>query len=118
MESGEQLRLNISLIKNLILKKLSQGTALQSFPLNPSIFYDLLDNFNLLIQSKYFSDGAHEIMLANGRKPKVVSKEVKTQEEYEALQNFLRSISSTATLPPYVKGESYSSCRGVFNQVI
>lgn len=64
------------------------------------------------------SDGAHEMMLANGRKPKVVSKEVKTQEEYEALQNFLRSISSTATLPPYVKGESYSSCRGVFNQCL
>lgn len=66
----------------------------------------------------FHSDGAHEIMLEKGRKPKVVDKQVKSQEEYEALQNFLRSISSTATLPPYVKGESYSSCRGVFNQVL
>lgn len=57
-------------------------------------------------------------MLAAGRKPRVLSKEEKSQDEYEALQSFLRSISSTATLPPYVKGETYSSVRGVFNQVL
>lgn len=57
-------------------------------------------------------------MLVKGCKPQVASKQAKSQEEYEALQSFLRSISSTATLPPYVKGETYSSFRGVFNQVI
>ncbi|CAH2096310.1 unnamed protein product [Euphydryas editha] len=57
-------------------------------------------------------------MLVKGRKPQVASKEAKSAEEYEALQSFLRSISSTATLPPYVKGETYSSVRGVFNQCL
>lgn len=65
----------------------------------------------------FYSDGAHEVMLAKGRKPQTTSKETRSAEEYEALQSFLRSISSTATLPPYVKGETYSSVRGVFNQV-
>lgn len=65
------------------------------------------------------SDGAHEAMLGEGQVPQVVkqSKESRKQDEYEALQSFLRSISSTATLPPYVKGETYSSTKGVFNQV-
>lgn len=63
-------------------------------------------------------DGAHEVMLAKGRKPQTTSKEARSAEEYEALQSFLRSISSTATLPPYVKGETYSSVRGVFNQCL
>lgn len=56
-------------------------------------------------------------MLDNGRIPQIATKEEKKADEYEALQSFLRSISSTATLPPYVKGETYSSVRGVFNQV-
>lgn len=58
-------------------------------------------------------------MLAEGKKTEVVkeSKDSRKEAEYEALQSFLRSISSTATLPPYVKGESYSSLRGVINQV-
>ncbi|CAF4921224.1 unnamed protein product [Pieris macdunnoughi] len=56
-------------------------------------------------------------MLSQNQTPKAVkSKETKSSEEYEALQSFLRSISSTVTLPPYVKGETYSSVRGVFNQ--
>lgn len=58
-------------------------------------------------------------MLTEGKKT-TISKETKDtrkEEEYEALQSFLRSISSTATLPPYVKGETYSSVRGVLNQV-
>ncbi|XP_061383640.1 facilitated trehalose transporter Tret1-like isoform X2 [Danaus plexippus] len=63
-------------------------------------------------------DGAHESMLGKAKKPQVTSKKVQSQEEYEALQSFLRSISSTATLPPYVKGETYSSVRGVFNQCL
>ncbi|XP_050350830.1 facilitated trehalose transporter Tret1-like isoform X1 [Nymphalis io] len=67
---------------------------------------------------KIQSDGAHEVMLAKAKKPQVASKEAQSAEEYEALQNFLRSISSTATLPPYVKGETYSSVRGVFNQCL
>ncbi|CAK1580152.1 unnamed protein product [Parnassius mnemosyne] len=67
---------------------------------------------------KIQSDGAHEAMLEESRKPKVKSKQAHSQEEYEALQSFLRSISSTATLPPYVKGETYSSMRGVFNQCL
>lgn len=65
----------------------------------------------------FTSDGAHEAMLAEGRPPVVTSKDARKTEDYEALQGFLRSISSTATLPPYVKGETYSSYRGVFNQV-
>ncbi|XP_022119148.2 facilitated trehalose transporter Tret1 isoform X1 [Pieris rapae] len=65
------------------------------------------------------SDGAHEAMLSQNQTPKAVkSKETKSSEEYEALQGFLRSISSTATLPPYIKGETYSSVRGVFNQCL
>lgn len=56
-------------------------------------------------------------MLTNQNTAKILDKETKKQSEYEALQDFLRSISSTATLPPYVKGETYSSYRGVFNQV-
>ncbi|XP_061383639.1 facilitated trehalose transporter Tret1-like isoform X1 [Danaus plexippus] len=67
---------------------------------------------------KVQSDGAHESMLGKAKKPQVTSKKVQSQEEYEALQSFLRSISSTATLPPYVKGETYSSVRGVFNQCL
>lgn len=73
--------------------------------------------FLLTICHICFSDGAHEVMLAKDRKPQTTSKEARSAEEYEALQSFLRSISSTATLPPYVKGETYSSVRGVFNQV-
>ncbi|PZC79534.1 hypothetical protein B5X24_HaOG216199 [Helicoverpa armigera] len=64
------------------------------------------------------NDGAHEAMLGDGQVPQIVSKETKKADEYEALQSFLRSISSTATLPPYVKGETYSSTRGVFNQCL
>lgn len=58
-------------------------------------------------------------MLTEGKKAAISkdSKDSRKEEEYEALQSFLRSISSTATLPPYVKGETYSSVRGVFNQV-
>lgn len=56
-------------------------------------------------------------MLSGEKKPKVTTKETDRADEYEALQSFLRSISSTATLPPYVKGETFSSFRGVFNQV-
>lgn len=56
-------------------------------------------------------------MLGEGQVPQIVSKETAKADEYEALQSFLRSISSTATLPPYVKGETYSSAKGVFNQV-
>lgn len=59
-------------------------------------------------------------MLGNDKLAKIAKqkqKESNKQDEYEALQSFLRSISSTATLPPYVKGETYSSVRGVFNQV-
>lgn len=56
-------------------------------------------------------------MLDTERIPQIATKEEKKADEYEALQSFLRSISSTATLPPYVKGETYSSVRGVFNQV-
>ncbi|KAI5644337.1 sugar transporter domain-containing protein [Phthorimaea operculella] len=68
-------------------------------------------------------DGAHEAMLkTEGCQPEIVSKKIAKNEakaeEYEALQSFLRSISSTATLPPYVKGETYSSTRGVFNQCL
>ncbi|GBP22383.1 hypothetical protein EVAR_11899_1 [Eumeta japonica] len=68
----------------------------------------------------YLSDGAQEAMLASGTekaqtKKKTTKEEIK-QSEYEAVQSFLRSISSTATLPPYVKGERYSSRRGVINQ--
>ncbi|XP_050666151.1 facilitated trehalose transporter Tret1-like [Leptidea sinapis] len=63
-------------------------------------------------------DGAHEAMLAQSPKPVVKSKETQSQDDYEALQSFLRSISSTATLPPYVKGETYSSTRGVINQCL
>ncbi|CAG9125574.1 unnamed protein product [Plutella xylostella] len=62
-------------------------------------------------------DGAHEAMLSEGKKPVVSAQQAKS-DEYEALQSFLRSISSTATLPPYVKGETYSSKRGVFNQCL
>ncbi|XP_028042871.1 facilitated trehalose transporter Tret1-like [Bombyx mandarina] len=66
-------------------------------------------------------DGAHEAMLGNDKLAKIAKqkqKESNKQDEYEALQSFLRSISSTATLPPYVKGETYSSVRGVFNQCL
>ncbi|XP_072949127.1 facilitated trehalose transporter Tret1-like isoform X2 [Epargyreus clarus] len=70
------------------------------------------------MKDKKQSDGAHEVMLADNKKPQVKTKETRTREEYEALQSFLRSISSTATLPPYVKGETYSSSRGVFNQCL
>ncbi|CAG4956172.1 unnamed protein product [Colias eurytheme] len=70
------------------------------------------------MKDKNKRDGAHEAMLSQSPKPVVKGKEEKSQEEYEALQNFLRSISSTATLPPYVKGETYSSVRGVFNQCL
>uniref|UniRef100_A0A2A4IVB9 Uncharacterized protein n=1 Tax=Heliothis virescens TaxID=7102 RepID=A0A2A4IVB9_HELVI len=69
------------------------------------------------MKDKKKGDGAHEAMLGEGQVPQIVSKETKKADEYEALQSFLRSISSTATLPPYVKGETYSSTRGVFNQV-
>ncbi|KAG6440722.1 hypothetical protein O3G_MSEX001422 [Manduca sexta] len=57
-------------------------------------------------------------MLGDGQVPKIVKKETRKKDDYEALQSFLRSISSTATLPPYVKGETYSSVRGVFNQCL
>ncbi|XP_049873513.1 facilitated trehalose transporter Tret1-like isoform X2 [Pectinophora gossypiella] len=71
------------------------------------------------MKDKNASDGAHEAMLkTEGAKPKIAAKETAKAEEYEALQSFLRSISSTATLPPYVKGETYSSVRGVFNQCL
>ncbi|XP_041979373.1 facilitated trehalose transporter Tret1-like isoform X2 [Aricia agestis] len=63
------------------------------------------------------SDGAHESMLGDARIPQITKNNLK-DEEYEALQSFLRSISSTATLPPYVKGETYSSVRGVLNQCL
>ncbi|KAL4707791.1 hypothetical protein ACJJTC_001737 [Scirpophaga incertulas] len=66
---------------------------------------------------KVQSDGAHESMLGDEPKAKITSKMSK-DDEYEALQSFLRSISSTATLPPYVKGETYSSVRGVYNQCL
>ncbi|KAJ8731470.1 hypothetical protein PYW07_004634 [Mythimna separata] len=70
------------------------------------------------MKDKKKSDGAHEAMLGEGQVPQIVSKETKKTDEYEALQSFLRSISSTATLPPYVKGETYSSKKGVFNQCL
>ncbi|XP_026327179.1 facilitated trehalose transporter Tret1-like isoform X2 [Hyposmocoma kahamanoa] len=59
-------------------------------------------------------------MLTEGKKTTIIkeNKDSRKEEEYEALQSFLRSISSTATLPPYVKGESYSSVRGVLNQCL
>lgn len=65
------------------------------------------------------SDGAHEAMLAGGpeKVPKLTYSQTKKKDDYDALQSFLRSISSTATLPPYIKGETYSSAKGVFNQV-
>ncbi|XP_059050037.1 facilitated trehalose transporter Tret1-like [Achroia grisella] len=68
------------------------------------------------MKEKKGRDGAHEAMLTESQKPKILSKDNRKDEEYEALQSFLRSISSTATLPPYVKGETYSSVRGVLNQ--
>ncbi|XP_061716000.1 facilitated trehalose transporter Tret1-like isoform X1 [Cydia pomonella] len=71
---------------------------------------------------RHQSDGAHEAMLGPGKKPKITktkeTQEAEKSDEYEALQSFLRSISSTATLPPYVKGETFSSYRGVFNQCL
>lgn len=70
------------------------------------------------MKDKKKRDGAHEAMLSEGRVPQIAEKETRKQDEYEALQSFLRSISSTATLPPYVKGETYSSLRGVFNQCL
>ncbi|XP_013186921.1 facilitated trehalose transporter Tret1 [Amyelois transitella] len=71
------------------------------------------------MKDKMASDGAHEAMLGDGQKPEIRSSKLTAKEdEYEALQSFLRSISSTATLPPYVKGETYSSVRGVLNQAL
>ncbi|CAH0751373.1 unnamed protein product [Diatraea saccharalis] len=71
------------------------------------------------MKDKKISDGAHESMLTDDIKPQITSKNSsKEDDEYEALQSFLRSISSTATLPPYVKGETYSSVRGVLNQCL
>ncbi|KAJ0176701.1 hypothetical protein K1T71_007880 [Dendrolimus kikuchii] len=70
------------------------------------------------MKDKEKSDGAHEAMLGNGNMPEIAAKKAKEHDEYEALQSFLRSISSTATLPPYVKGETYSSVKGVFNQCL
>ncbi|CAH0398407.1 unnamed protein product [Chilo suppressalis] len=70
------------------------------------------------MKDKKISDGAHESMLTDDLKPTITSKDTSKEDEYEALQSFLRSISSTATLPPYVKGETYSSVRGVFNQCL
>lgn len=54
---------------------------------------------------------------AGDKTPNLTYKQSKKKDDYEALQSFLRSISSTATLPPYIKGETYSSVKGVFNQV-
>ncbi|XP_073956671.1 facilitated trehalose transporter Tret1-like [Choristoneura fumiferana] len=70
------------------------------------------------MKDKKLGDGAHQAMLGGEKKPKVTTKETDRADEYEALQSFLRSISSTATLPPYVKGETFSSFRGVFNQCL
>ncbi|XP_063825892.1 facilitated trehalose transporter Tret1-like [Ostrinia nubilalis] len=70
------------------------------------------------MKDKKKSDGAHESMLSDEHKPQITKKETRKQDDYDALQSFLRSISSTATLPPYVKGETYSSYRGVFNQCL
>ncbi|KAL0838931.1 hypothetical protein ABMA28_016941 [Loxostege sticticalis] len=70
------------------------------------------------MKDKKTSDGAHESMLSDEHKAHITKKETRKNEDYEALQSFLRSISSTATLPPYVKGETYSSYRGVFNQAL
>lgn len=95
--------------------------SISSFLSYSSLLYDNYDSYHdrltKIFQFCFNSDGAHEAMLAEGQVPQIVSKESKKQDEYEALQSFLRSISSTATLPPYVKGETYSSTKGVFNQV-
>lgn len=70
------------------------------------------------MKDKTLRDGANEAMLVEPQKAQITEKENKKKNDYEALQNFLRSISSTATLPPYVKGEKYSSMKGVFNQCL